>query len=154
MLIVPVYVPGCRLAPLTLTAMVPGVVPLAGVTESQLLVVVTVVNAENERATPELPTVTICAAGASPPAACVKLKVAGETVKFPDVIVKVTGIVTSGFPFVECTNRLPWYVPGAKPNGLTATIKLLGVALDAGPLVAPTTSQLAFGGVVVEAVTE
>jgi len=84
----------------------------------------------------------------------VKFRVAGETVKFPDVMVKVTGIVTSGFPFAECTSRLPWYVPGARPNGLTATIKLLGTALEAGPLVAPTTSQLEFAGVRVEAVTE
>lgn len=52
------------------------------------------------------------------------------------------------------TRRFPLYTPGPRPDGLTATIKLLGTVLDAPPLAAPTTNQFPLGGELVEAVIE
>jgi hypothetical protein len=80
-------VPGWRVPALTLTDTVPGVAPLVGLTESQLAVVDTVVNAEKVSGTPELLTLMDWAAGAGPPAVWVKLKMAGETVRLPEVTV-------------------------------------------------------------------
>ena len=61
--------------------------PLVGLTESQLTVVDTVVSAENVSGTPELLTLIVWAAGAEPLAVWVKFKVAGETVRLPEVTV-------------------------------------------------------------------
>ena len=55
---------------------------------------------------------------------------------------------------VEWTKILPLYTPGCRPDGLAATMKLLGTVLEAGPLAFPTTSQLEPAGEMVEAVTE
>ncbi len=72
---------------MTLTDTVPGVAPLVGVTVSQLAVVDTVVNAEKISGTPELLMLSIWAAGAGPLEVWVKFKLAGETVRLPDVTV-------------------------------------------------------------------
>lgn len=79
--------PGCKDPEFTLTATVPGVAPLVGVTVSQLTEVDTLANTEKVSGTPELLTVMFWAAGAGPLAVCVKFKLAGETVMLPEVMV-------------------------------------------------------------------
>src|SRR5947207_15889819 len=76
MVTVPVYWPTARLPALAETDIVPGVVPLAGVAVSQ--VPIPVVAPTVKLMAPGVPdTVTVCAAGAGPPAACVKVRLAG-----------------------------------------------------------------------------
>jgi hypothetical protein len=77
MVTVPLYWPTARLPAFAEICMVPGVVPLAGVAASQgppVAVAVPTVKFIG----PGVPdTVTVCAAGADPPAACVKVRAAG-----------------------------------------------------------------------------
>jgi len=90
---VPVYVPGASVPPLAVTVIEPGVVPLAGVMVSQLPLPLVAVAADQLSGCPLLETAMVCAAGAAPPAVCVKESVAGVTDSTPEVTVKVTGMV-------------------------------------------------------------
>lgn len=79
------------------TLTVPGVVPLAGVTVSQLPPVVVAPVAVKLIAPGAPASAMVCAAGAVPPAGCVKVNPAavgaGVAVMVPEVTVRVTVIV-------------------------------------------------------------
>src|SRR5207244_410873 len=99
----PVYWPTARLPALAETCTVPGVVPLGGVAVSHVPPVVAVA-ATVKLIAPGVPdTVTVCAAGAGPPAACVKVRLAGAAEIVPAGTTRVTctvaGLPETGLPF-------------------------------------------------------
>lgn len=100
-------------------------------------------NAVKASIAPVLPTLIVCAGGGFPPAAWVKLKVVGLTVRLPNAIVRVTGITTSGFVLlVGCSVMVALYTPAVKVCEVMPTKKLLGTALEAGAMGPPTVSHV------------
>jgi hypothetical protein len=76
------------------------------------------------------PTVTVCAAGALPPAVAVKFSEFVLNVIDPEVTVNVTGIVTGLLAtpaVVTVTVTVPVYVPAERSCGVTVRPRLLGV---------------------------
>ena len=90
--------PGVREPALTLTVTLPGVVPLAGLTESQLppLVVAAVAVKLIDPGVPV--TLMLWVAGAGPPCTCEKVSDAGVAASDPAPTVKLTGTVTGVAP--------------------------------------------------------
>src|SRR5438093_704929 len=97
MVTVPVYWPTARLPAFAETCTVPVVVPLPGVTESQLTEPVLAATAVKLNGWPLLRTCTFCAGGAGPPACWLNVSTLGLSVSVPAVTCSVTGIVTGLF---------------------------------------------------------
>jgi hypothetical protein len=93
MVTVPLYVAGVIPLAFTVTETLPGVLPLAGETDSQLPLVVVAVAVKFKD--PGVPvTEMVCAAGADPPCTWEKVRLAGVAEMVPGLTVKVTGTVT------------------------------------------------------------
>ena len=100
---VPVYCPTARVPAFAETCTVPGVVPLAGVAVSHVPPLPAAAATVKLMApgVPEI--VSACAAGADPPAACVKVRLVGAAEIVPAVTARVTctvaGLPDMGLPF-------------------------------------------------------
>src|ERR1041385_5055227 len=162
----PAYWPTVRPLPLAETEMVPGVVPLVGVTESQVRPDgVVEAAAVKLRGAGEPVILTVCAAGAGPPAACVKLKVAVGAEIVPGETVTVTLMVAGLLPAPgEVTVIEPLYVPGVVsllPSTeivsvpLLLVLPLVGVTLShgVGVVVLATAVKIRGGGLLRPTVT-
>src|SRR4051812_6143868 len=128
---------GVRPVPLAVTCKVTGVLPLAGVTESQLPVDVAEAFTAIAPGVPEM--VRLPAAGAGPPCTCVKASDVGAVEIVPGRTTRVTGTVMrllAVFGVVEVMLTVPLYVLGARPAALTlietcpGVVPLVGVALS------------------------
>jgi hypothetical protein len=135
---VPVYWPTGRAPAFTETCTLPGVVPLAGVAVSHVPPLVAAAATVKLIAPGEPDTVTVCAAGAAPPTACVNVRVLGAAEIVPDVTDRVTctvaGLPEIGLPFGPnaVTVTVPEYVPTVSLDPSTETDGLLLVVPLAG----------------------